>query len=291
MRVAITGSTGFIGSALATRLESQGNEIVRISRRPGPGTVTWDLDAFTLAPGALENCGAVVHLAGESIQGRWTAAKKQRLMDSRVRSTELLAQTIKDMDAPPAVFVCGSAVGYYGSRGADVLTESEPAGSTFLAEVTEAWEQAASPIAEAGSRLTFARTSIVLGDGGALPRMKLLTKLLAGGPLGSGRQYWSWITLEDELRAIEHLMESDIEGPVNLGSPHPVPQREFARSLGRALGRPTVMPAPGFAIKAVLGEMGQALLLDSARMAPAALEASGFVFEHPDLETALAAVL
>ncbi len=251
----------------------------------------WDLDAFSLDPGALEGCDAVVHLAGESIQGRWTGAKKKRLMESRVRSTELLAQTVQNMDAPPAAFVCGSAVGYYGSRGADVLTESEPAGSTFLAEVTVAWEQAAAPIAAAGSRLTFARTSIVLGDGGALPRKRLLTKLLAGGPLGSGRQYWSWITLEDELRAIEHLLTHDIEGPVNLGSPNPVPQRDFARALGRVLGRPTVMPAPAFAIRAALGEMGQALLLDSARMAPAVLESTGFEFTHPDLEAALSAVI
>lgn len=276
-----------IGTALADGLRGDGHDVVGVSRSPGPATVEWDVERGEIDGGALEGLDAVVHLAGESIQGRWTSAKKERILRSRVESTELLARTIAELDDRPRVFVSGSAMGYYGDRGSDVLSESAAAGSGFLAEVTQAWEAAAEPIAGLGVRLSFARTSIVLSpDGGALQRMKWITRFGLGGPLGDGQQYWSWITLSDQVRALRFMIDADLEGPVNLAAPGAVPQRTFAKELATALHRPAVIPAPGFAIRAVLGEMGDALLLDSTRLAPDALAAAGFVFDSPDVVSA-----
>ena len=301
MRVAITGIRGLIGGALAASLRADGHEIVGISRRPeGAGTtgdgdeaaertVTWDVAAGTIGASALEGLDAIVHLAGESIGGRWTAARKAAIMSSRVDSTRLLARVIGELDAKPSVFVCGSAIGFYGDRGEEELTERSLPGDGFLADVCMRWERAAVPIPDAGVRLVRIRTGLVVGPGAeAIKRMAKITRLGTGGPLGSGRQWWSWISLEDEVRAVRHLIDSDASGAFNLTAPNPVRQRDFQRALSAALGRPSFMPAPRFAIRAALGEMGQALLLDSTRVMPDALTDDGFEFSHPDLPGALA---
>ena len=292
MRVAISGVSGLIGSALAEDLRDDGHEVLGISRRPGTDRIAWDVEAGSLDPLALEGVDAVVHLAGESIQGRWTTAKKQRILRSRVDSTELLASAMSRLDRPPGVVVSGSAMGYYGDRGDEVLDESAAQGVGFLADVTGAWEDAARPVADLGVRLCLARTSIVLAStGGALPRMRAITRAGVGGALGNGRQFWSWITLADEIAALRFMIESDIEGPVNLATNAPVRQREFAKELGSVLGRPAIVPAPAVAIRGVLGEMGRALLLDSTRLEPSALTRAGFSFGSPGLEGALGDVL
>ena len=291
MRIVISGISGLVGGALADSLRADGHEVLGVSRTPGPDTIVWDLDARTIDAGALEGADAVVHLAGESIQGRWTDAKKRRIMDSRVTSTQLLADTIATLEHKPHVFVCGSAMGYYGDRGDEELTEASSAGGGFLSEVVRAWEAAAAPIADAGVRLAFARTSVVLDpDDGALPRMALLTKVGAGGPIGGGDQYLSWVTLEDEVRALRHIIDSDLSGAVNIAAPGAIRQADFARALGDALGRPAVVPTPAFAIRLGLGEMGEELLLYSIRVRPDALVQSGFTFEHPRIGEALDAL-
>ncbi|WP_419841260.1 TIGR01777 family oxidoreductase [Candidatus Poriferisodalis sp.] len=302
MRVAITGVRGLIGGALAASLHADGHEVVGISRSADAAgeihggespavecMVGWDVPAGTVDTAALEGLDAVVHLAGEGIGGRWSAARKAAIMSSRVDSTALLAKTIGELHAKPTVFVCGSAIGFYGDRGDEELTESSLPGDGFLAEVCKRWERAAVPLNDAGVRLVRIRTGLVVGPGAeAVERMAKVTRLCAGGPLGSGRQWWSWISLEDEVRAIRHLIDSDASGAFNLTSPNPVRQRDFQRALSAQLRRPAMLPAPSFAIRAVLGEMGQELLLDSARVLPAALERDGFAFEHPDLDSAVA---
>lgn len=291
MRVAISGSTGLIGTALAVSLRGDGHSVVGISRRPGPDVLTWDLDAGELDPSGLVGVDAVVNLAGESIQGRWTTAKKERIMKSRIDATDLLVRTLGALEERPSVFVSGSAMGYYGDRGDELLAESSGPGSGFLADVAQAWERSAAGVEPLGVRLACARTSIVLSpDGVALRRMKTITKFGLGGPLGGGRQFWSWITLDDQVRALRLLIETDIEGPVNLATPNPVRQGDFAASLAAALHRPAIVPAPRFAIRAALGEMGEALLLDSTRLEPTVLDAAGFRFESPDLESAFASM-
>ncbi|WP_419839349.1 TIGR01777 family oxidoreductase [Candidatus Poriferisodalis sp.] len=316
MRIAITGFRGLIGKALAASLRADGHEVVGVSRSPGPiaaadsaarsgsttaatgasstagETVVWDVAAGTIDAAALEGLDAIVHLAGESIGGRWSARKKAAIMSSRVESTKLLADTIRSLDAKPSVFVSGSAVGFYGNRGEEELTEWSLPGDGFLAEVCKQWERAAVPIPDAGVRLVRIRTGLVVGPGAeAIERMAKITRLGAGGPLGDGRQWWSWISLDDEVRAIRHLIDSDVDGAFNLTGPNPVRQRDFQRALSAALRRPSFIPAPQFAIRAALGEMGQALLLDSTRVLPDALTEDGFEFADPDLETALAAAL
>ena len=306
MRVAITGVRGLIGKALAASLCADGHEVRGISRvggelqLPTPTTdggagtqqVVWDVAAGSVDAAALEGLDAVVHLAGESIGGRWNAARKAAILSSRVDSTKLLADTIAGLDAKPSVFVCASAIGFYGSRGDEELHERSLPGDGFLAEVCKRWERAAVPIADAGVRLARIRTGIVLGsEAEALRRMVAITKLGAGGPLGNGRQWWSWISLDDEVRAIRHLIDSSAAGAFNLTAPDPVRQRDFQRALSSALRRPSLVPAPKFAIRAALGEMGQALLLDSARVLPNALTDDGFEFRHSDLAGALAAAI
>ena len=300
-RVAITGVRGLIGGALATSLRADGHEVVGISRRPdrvsapvagdetAERTVAWDVAAGTIDASALEGLDAIVHLAGESIGGRWTDWRKTAIMSSRVESTRLLAGVVRELDAKPSVFVCGSAIGFYGDRGDEELTERSLPGGGFLADVCMRWERAAVPIPDAGARLVRIRTGLVVGRGAeAIERMARITRLGAGGPLGTGRQWWSWISLDDEVRAIRHLIDSEASGAFNLTAPNPVRQHEFQRALSAALRRPSFMPAPRFAIRAALGEMGQALLLDSTRVLPDALTDDGFEFAHPDLADALA---
>lgn len=290
MRIAITGITGLIGSAAAASLRADGHDVVGVSRRPGPDTVTWDLDAGTLDGAALEGTDAVIHLAGESIGGRWTAAKRSRILESRTRSTAVLADAIAALDTPPAVFCSGSAVGGYGDRGDEVVDEaSDTRTDTFLGEVVAAWEAAAAPASAAGVRVVHPRVGLVLAsEADAFVKLVRATKLLAGGPMGSGRQYVSWVSLGDTVRALRFMVDHDLEGPVNVTAPGPVRQRDFAKALGRALRRPALTPAPGFALKLILGAMGEELLLHGVNAVPRALTDAGFTFDDDDLDALLA---
>ncbi|MCS5678223.1 MAG: TIGR01777 family oxidoreductase [Actinomycetota bacterium] len=290
--VAVTGASGLIGTALTAALEKRGDRVVPIGRRPTDGGVVWDPGARQIDETTLDDIDAVVHLAGERIDGRWTATKKRRILDSRVEGTEVLAGALANLDHPPAVVVSASAIGFYGDRGDEELTEDSQPGTGFLAEVCERWEAAAAPIASPDTRLVLARTGIVCTpDGGALGRMLALTRLGLGGRLGNGRQWWPWITLEDEVRALLHLLDTPIVGPVNLVAPGICRNAEFVRSLARALRRPAVLPAPALALRAALGEMANGLLLASARVRPARLEDSGFKFKSPDLASAMTELL
>ncbi|MEC9426814.1 MAG: TIGR01777 family oxidoreductase [Actinomycetota bacterium] len=290
--VAVTGASGLIGTALTAALEKRGDRVVPIGRRPTDGGVVWDPGARQIDETTLDDIDAVVHLAGERIDGRWTATKKRRILDSRVAGTEVLAGALANLDHPPAVVVSASAIGFYGDRGDEELTEDSQPGTGFLAEVCERWEAAAAPIASPDTRLVLARTGIVCTpDGGALGRMLALTRLGLGGRLGNGRQWWPWITLEDEVRALLHLLDTPIVGPVNLVAPGICRNAEFVRSLARALRRPAVLPAPALALRAALGEMANGLLLASARVRPARLEDSGFKFKSPDLASAITELL
>ena len=293
MRILVTGSSGLIGSALIPSLSAAGHTVVRLVRtetEPGGGTVRWDPVAGTLDRAALEGFDAVVHLAGEDISsGTWTTAKKARIRQSRVDGTRLLARTLASLGRPPGVLACASAIGYYGDRGDQLLTEESEPGSGFLASVCRDWEAAAAPAGEAGIRLAYLRLGVVLSaDGGALARMLGPFRMGMGGPLGSGRQYVSWVALDDALGAIVHVLSTQtLRGAVNVASPAPVTHAEFARTLGRVLGRPTVLGMPAFAVRLMFGEMADELLLASQRLVPARLLSSGYQFRFPELEAAL----
>jgi uncharacterized protein len=297
LRVAVTGATGLVGGALVPALLAAGHRVDRVSRRlPAVGTtdIQWDPARGQLEPRALEGVDAVVHLAGETIAAlRWTPAVKERIRRSRVDGTRLLVETLGRLTRRPRVLVAVSGVGYYGNRGDTPLTEESPPGSGFLAEVCREWEAAADPARVAGIRVVHPRLGVVLaGEGGALPRMALPFRLGAGGVIGDGRQYWSWIGIADLVRVLELCLALEtLAGPVNAVAPAPVTNREFTRILGRVLGRPTLVPLPALAVRLLLGQMGQALLLDSARALPRRLERAGFRFRHPDLEGALRAAL
>lgn len=300
MRVLVSGSSGLIGSALVPRLRSAGHDVVRLVRRApqGQDEVRWDVDAGTLDTAALAAGGPVdgiIHLAGEGIgEKRWSPEQKQRILDSRVKGTRLLATTAAALDPAPSVFVCGSAVGYYGLRGDEVLTEESTNGSGFLADVVRQWEAAAQPAQDAGIRTVFVRTGIVLAPkGGAFGKLLPLLKLGVGGKLGRGDQWWSWISLEDEVGLLLHALETEsLAGPVNGTAPQPVTNAELVRVAGKVLGRPTVLPVPKFALSIAMGgEMTQEVILAGQRALPKAAEASGYRFRHPDVETALRAML
>src|SRR5262249_18609370 len=238
----------------------------------------------------LSGCAAVVHLAGENIAlGRWTAARKQRIHDSRVNGTRLIAETISRIDPPPQVFVSASAIGYYGDRGREILREESPAGTGFLSEVCREWEAATGPATRKGVRVVHLRTGLVLSaHGGPLGKMLFPFKSGLGGKIGSGHQYWSWIALDDVCSIILHCIQATgLHGPVNTVSPSPVTNMEFTKTLGRVLGRPTIFPLPALAARLAFGEMADALMLASARVEPAKLIASRFVFKHKELEPTL----
>jgi uncharacterized protein (TIGR01777 family) len=295
-RVAITGSSGLIGGALGASLRGDGHRVVRVVRRPpaGPDELRWDPDRGTIDRARLEGVDAVVHLAGAGIgDHRWTDEYKRTILESRTRSTALLAATLAGLDRPPSVLVSGSAIGVYGDRGDEVLTEQSPPGTSFLADVVRRWEAEAAPAVEAGIRTPLIRTGIVLDpDGGALPKLLPLFKLGLGGRMGSGRQWWSWISLPDEVAAIRFLIDGDLEGPVNLTAPAPVTNAEFTRVLARVLHRPSLLPVPAFGPKLLRGpELAQELLFASQRVVPEVLGKASFPFAHPDLETALRALL
>ena len=290
MNVLISGATGLIGSALVPELEAKGHTVTRLSRsRSGANTIRWDPSAGTI-DGDLEGTDAVVHLAGESIaQGRWNPDKKRRILDSRVQGTRLLAERISALATPPGVMVSISAVGYYGDRGDEVLTEESAPGADFLARVCQEWEAAAEPARRAVSRVVHPRLGIVLTpQGGALGTTLPIFKLGGGGKIGSGNQWWSWVALDDVVGSIVHaLTDEGVEGPVNVGSPNPMTNAEYTKVLGKVLGRPTVLPLPASAARIMLGEVADALLLASQRMRPAKLEATDYAFRYPQLEGAL----
>ena len=277
MIITLTGATGFIGSALAARLEAAGHTVQPFSLR---------------APQPLQVSDAVIHLAGEPIAQRWTPGAKRRILESRVEGTRRLIARIAALAAPPRVFICSSAVGFYGSRGDEVLTETSPPGSGFLAEVCTAWEGAADQASARGMRVVKLRTGMVLaGRGGALDRMLPAFRMGIAGRLGSGRQWMPWIHLEDHLDLVEFaLAQAGVAGPLNAVSPNPVTNRDFTSALARALHRPAFLPAPDFALRAMFGEMAS-VLLDSQRVIPRAALDAGFEFRHPELGAALQDIL
>ena len=297
MQVAITGASGLIGRALAESLRAGGHAVRPLVRRPSddPGAVRWDPVAGTLDAAALEGVDAVVHLAGAGIgDKRWSEARKREVHDSRTDGTGLLARTLAGLDRPPAVLLSGSAIGYYGSRGDEVLTEVSAPGDDFLAGLVQDWEAAAAPAVDTGIRTVHLRTGLVLArHGGILPRMALPFRCFVGGRLGSGRQWMSWVTLEDEVGAIRFLIDrDDVSGPVNVVAPEPVTNAELARALGTVLHRPAAVPVPAFAPRLLLGrEMADGLLFASQRVRPDVLVGAGYGYAHTELTPALRAVL
>jgi len=291
MKILVSGSTGLVGSALVPFLLTGGHQVARLvrSQPTAGGEVPWDPAAGRLEATNLEGLDAVVHLAGERITGRWTAAKKARIRSSRVQGTRLLAEALAGLKQPPKTLVCASAIGYYGNRGDEVLREDSPSGAGFLAEVCREWEAAARPAAEKGIRVVQLRIGVVLSPaGGALARMRTPFKLGLGGRIGNGKQYMSWIAIEDLTGAIHHALTNEsLRGPVNAVAPRSVTNLEFTKTLGRVLGRPTLFPLPAFAARLAFGEMADELLLASTRVEPTKLVSSGYRFRAPELEGAL----
>ena len=296
MKIVVTGATGLVGSALVPSLTAGGHSVVRLVRKQSNasgGGVTdalWQPDRGEIDASALAGCDAAVHLAGENIsEGRWTDEKKRRIIESRVKGTRLLSETLARLTPRPRVLVSASATGYYGDRGDELLTEESTSGKNFVAEVCREWEAATEPARAAGLRTALLRFGIVLSrEGGALAKMMTPVKLGVGGKLGSGRQYYSWIAIEDAVAAIRHALENEaVSGPVNLVSPQPVTNGEFTKALGKALGRPTLFAVPAFAARLAFGEMADELLLASARVEPARLKATGFEFKYPTIEAAM----
>lgn len=298
MKVLISGSTGLIGSALIPVLNDAGHDVVRLVRsapKSDGSEVRWDPESERIDSDGLEGMDAVVHLAGENIgSARWSREKKARIFDSRVKGTRLLCESLANLARPPQVLVCASAIGYYGNRAAETVNEESTSGFGFLAEVCVEWEIATEPIAETDVRLVNLRMGIVLSrEGGPLAKMLPPFKMGVGGVLGSGRQYMSWIALDDAVAAIHHTLITDsLQGPVNNVAPHPVTNREFTKALGRVLRRPTLFPLPSFGLRVMFGrEMANELFLSSTRVAPTRLLDTGYTFQYPDVEGALRHVL
>lgn len=293
LRIAVTGASGLIGRALTTFLSCAGNQVhtlVRRSPKLESQEIFWDPTRGELDKASMESMDAVVHLAGENIGGgRWTASRKGLILKSRVEGTRFLCETLASLKHPPKVLVCSSAIGFYGNRNDEILTEESAAGRGFLAEVCRAWEEATEPARKAGIRVVNARTGIVLSSlGGALAKMLPPFQMGLGGVIGTGKQWMSWIALEDLIGAFHYLIHAEgLSGPVNAVAPHPATNREFTQVLGRVLGRTAFFPLPGFMVKTIFGEMGEALLLEGQRVRAAQLESSGFSFLYPDLESAL----
>lgn len=294
--IVVTGATGLIGRALVARLRARGHTVRRAlsaGHAATAGDFTWDAAAGALDPATLAGASAIVHLAGEPVAQRWTPERKRAILESRAHGTALIARAIAQLDAAPPTLLSGSATGYYGDRGDELLDEGSAPGTDFLAGVCRAWEGATEPAAAAGARVVLLRTGIVLDPGGgALARLLTPFRLGVGGPIGGGRQWMSWISLEDELRAIEHaLFTESLRGPVNLVAPTPVTNAEFASTLGRVLARPALLPLPGLALELLYGEMATETLLAGQRAMPRALLGSRFAFAHPTLEQALRSML
>ena len=296
MKILVTGASGLIGRALTAELRSQGHTVVAAVRREpkGDSEVRWDPKAGTIDPAAFDGTDAVVHLAGAGIgDSRWTTEYKRELVESRTLGTRTLSLAMAQAAHKPSVFLSGSAIGFYGAREDEVLDETAQPGDGFLSTLTVQWEAATAPARDAGIRTVFLRTGIVLSpDGGALKKQLPIFKLGAGGKFGNGSQWQSWISIDDEVRAIIHLLTSQVSGPVNLTAPEPVTNAEFTRTLGRVLRRPALLPIPSFGPKLLLGgELADALLFTGQRVVPSVLERDGFRFEHRSLEAALRALL
>jgi uncharacterized protein len=301
MRVIVTGATGLVGRALIRSLLADGHEVTRLVRggaqgfrAPGTAAVHWDPERGEIDAKELEGHDAAVHLAGESIaEGRWDDEKKRRILESRVKGTRLLAEALAGLSEKPKVLVSASAVGFYGDRGDEVVREESASGTDFLSEVCREWEKATLQASQAGLRVVHLRIGVVLSaEGGALPKMLTPFKLGVGGRVGSGRQYMSWITLDDLVAVIRRAMEDEsLRGPVNAVAPRPVTNAEFTKALGRVLGRPTIFPVPAFAARLAFGEMADALLLSGVRVEPARLSEAGHQFKHTEIEGALRSVL
>jgi uncharacterized protein (TIGR01777 family) len=291
MRIFVTGSTGLIGSELTPLLEKAGHEVIRLVRTAPRNAHErmWESEGRRLSADVLEGCEVLLHLAGENIAARrWTEFQKAQIYDSRVVKTAILVEAIRKMAAPPKAVICASAIGYYGNRGAEVLTEASGPGTGFLSEVCADWEAALDPIRDR-CRIVHVRTGIVLSQrGGALKSMLLPFKLGLGGVVGSGDQYWSWISLRDSARLFQFAIDrGDVSGPLNGVSPEPTTNREFTQTLGRVLNRPTVLPMPAFAAKLALGQMAQDLILASTRVVPEKAQSLGFEFQDRQLEETL----
>ncbi len=299
MKILVSGGSGLVGSALVSSLEASGAGIALLRRddwslSPAAAAeiIRWN-PAQPIEPEQVSGFDAVIHLAGESIVGRWTAAKKAKIRDSRMLGTSHLASALAQASAKPAVFVCASAIGYYGNRGDEILNEDSAPGAGFTADLARDWEAATKPAADAGIRTVHIRTGIVLSArGGALHKMLPAFKMGAGGSMGDGRQWMSWIDLEDEVGAIEHILKTDtLQGPVNLVTPKPVTNTEFIKTLAGVLKRPAIFPMPAFAARLAFGQMADELLLASQRIEPARLIASGYRFRFPELRASLEHVL
>ena len=299
MHIAVSGSHGLVGSALLPRLQNAGQKVTRIVRgSAAEDEISWNPTEGRFEPSALQGVDAAVHLAGENIaSGRWTAEKKRRIRASRVDGTRLVCEAIASLETPPKTLVSASAVGFYGDRGDALLDESAVPGSGFLADVARDWEAATEPAAAAGIRVVLLRFGVILSaQGGALAAMLRPFRLGVGGVVGSGRQFMSWVAIEDVARAIEFaldhtLADESLCGPVSVVAPNPVTNREFTKTLGRVLSRPTVVPLPAFAARLALGEMADELLLSSIRAEPKKLIESGFSFRYSELEPALRSLL
>jgi uncharacterized protein (TIGR01777 family) len=296
LNLVVSGASGLIGSALIGRLTASGHRVRRMVRRSAkPGEITWDPATRKIDAAELEATDGVIHLAGENLGARWTRARKARIRDSRVQGTNLLSETLARLTRPPRFLISASAVGIYGDRGDEVLTESSPLGDgdNFLVRVGGEWEAAADPARGVGIRVVHPRFGVVLTPGGgALQRLLLPFRLGLGGRIGSGAQWMSWVALWDVVDALEYLLSTEaLEGPVNVSAPEPVTNREFSRILGRVLGRPALLPVPAALLRAVFGEMADYTLLSSARVLPARLVESGYRFRYPGLEAALRSML
>jgi uncharacterized protein (TIGR01777 family) len=294
MKVVVTGASGLVGSALVSSLQGAGIEVIRLVRR-APGNEHerhWDPSGEP-NPALVDGVDAVVHLAAETISGWWTERKKKRILESRVTGTEMIARSIAQAQKKPAVFISASGAGYYGHRKDEVLTEESSTGTTFLADLARQWEAATKPASAAGVRVVLLRIGVVLSmDGGALPQMLPPFRIGLGGKVGSGKQYWPWITLEDIVRVIRFAIANDaLSGPVNVVAPQQTTNKEFTKALGRVLRKPTIFPLPSVAVTLMLGEMGQEALLVSERVEPTKLKNLGFVYRHPEIEEALRDVM
>jgi uncharacterized protein len=294
VKIVVSGASGLIGSALVPALRAAGHDVVRLVRREptGAGEVRWDPARGDLDTTKLGGVDAMVNLSGESLGKRWTKTRRREILSSRVDSTSLLARTASALDPRPSALVVASAVGFYGDRGDEILTEESSGSMGFLPDVVRAWEAAANPAREAGIRVVHLRQGIVLSkDGGALKPMLLPFKLGVGGRVGSGDQWWSWVAMDDLTAAYVYALDSAVAGAVNVTAPNPATNTQFTKALGTALGRPTVVPVPGFAARAIFGEMGETMLLQGQRVLPARLQDAGFTFAVPTIDVGMARAL